>query len=318
MPNTKSEKGPAELHRHLDCSIRPSTIAAWSRKNRRAEFRTASEVRNRFWITRPMESLEAVIGRLALFQKILDSTEMARRVAREVVEDASAEGISLLELRYSPRFASAVSGIPWQELLSAFEEGLKSAFEITGLRAGLICIVSRGEGLGVAHEAIDFAIANRHRFIGVDLAGIEAGHPCRLYAEVFRKARDAGLPATVHAGEGDGPKNIWEAIELLGARRIGHGCRAIEDRELLKRLARDQILLETCPASNVMTRAVASFEVHPLPRFLEAGIPCSISTDDPGIFGTTLQDEFEQCRTRMGMSEADLEKCRTFAKRHSF
>ena len=135
---------------------------------------------------------------------------------------------------------------------------------------------------------------------------------------MFRRAIDAGLPITIHAGEASGPENVWEAIDLLGAKRIGHGINSIKDQELVKRLARDQILLETCPTSNYITKSVQDWPDHPLPRFLDAGVPVSISTDDPGIFGVTMLEESERCKNYLGMSESDLRKIDTYARQHSF
>lgn len=300
-----------ELHRHVDCSVRPATLAALTGK-------TEKEIQEKFWITAPLDSLQEALDRLVLFQKVLSSTKILERVAFEVVEDAFHEGIRKLELRYSPRFVSEYSKIPWEEVLRAFQCGIQKATAIYAIQVGLICILSRGEDFGMSEEAIDFAITHRNDFIAVDLAGPEAGFPCRLYENIFRKARDAGFPVTIHAGEGSGPENVWESIDLLGATRIGHGVRSIEDPVLVQRLARDQILLETCPTSNVITRAVSSWAEHPLPRFLDAGVPCSISTDDPGIFGVTMEEEFERCKKWMGMTDKDLETCNALARQHSF
>lgn len=301
-----------ELHRHIDCSIRPSTLVEFGL------FASVEEVRQRFWVTEPCANLKTVLDRFGIFQKALSTKERCERVAFEVVEDARGENITQLELRYSPRFASGVSGLPWEDVFQSFLKGLQRGAETFGVKSGLICILSRGYEEKLADETIDFAIRHKEHCIGVDLAGYEEGYPCRLYTGPFKRARDAGLKVTVHAGESCGPENIWEAIDLLGAVRIGHGCTAIHDKELMRRMARDRILIETCPTSNFITRAVPSWEEHPLPRFLEAGIPCSVSTDDPGFFGVTLQDEFERCREKIGLSKAALAQCNTFAIRHSF
>jgi adenosine deaminase len=308
-----------ELHRHLDASFRASTLAELSRESsEEPRFESADEVRDRFWITRQMGSLKEVLDCFVVFQRLLKTPAILERVAREAVEDAAAEGIGRLELRYSPEFTSEYSGIPWDKALAAFERGARGAAEALGVEVGLICIVSRGYSDEVTDRTIDFAAANRERFIGVDLAGVEEGFPCRLFERAFRRARAAGLPVTIHAGEGAGPENIWEAIDLLGATRIGHGMRALEDSALIRRLARDGILLETCPTSNFVTKSIATFRDHPLPRFLEAGVPVSISTDDPGIFGVTIGEEYARCRSYLGMSEAELAKIDEYARAHSF
>ncbi len=308
-----------ELHRHLDASFRASTLAELTHSfGVPAPFANTAEVATKFWLTRQMSNLKEVLDCFVLFQQLLRNTETLERVGREVVEDAKAEGSDQVELRYSPTFTSEFSQIPWQKGLEAFSRGVREGERLTGVKAGLICIVSRGYALDDARATIEFAVANKEHFIGVDLAGPEEGFPCRMYKDVFKPALLAGLPVTIHAGEACGPENVWEAIDLLGARRIGHGINSIHDQELMKRLARDQILLETCPTSNYITRSIAEWPEHPLPRFLEAGIPVSISTDDPGIFGVGLGEEYSRCRKFLGMSEADLRKIDEYATKHSF
>lgn len=308
-----------ELHRHLDASIRPETLVECvASRGLEVPFKTAEDVRKSFWLTKQMGSLKEVLDCFKLFQHILHNETVLERIAFEAVEDAHREGINNIELRYSPTFTCEYSGLSWEQAHNAFLRGLKRAEADTGVKAGLICIVSRGFGLKLAEETIDFAVSNKNTLIGVDLAGLEEGFPCRLYKDMFRKAHDAGLPVTIHAGEASGPENVWEAIDLLGAHRIGHGINSIKDQELMKRLARDQILLETCPTSNYVTRSVDDWALHPLPRFLAAGVPVSISTDDPGIFGVTLGEEYERCKNFLGMSDNDLRKIDTYAWEHSF
>ncbi len=307
-----------ELHRHIDCSIRASTLAELARQSGLKEIKSEKEVREHFWLTRPMNSLNEVLERLVIFQKVLSSVAILEQVACEVVEDAHQEGIGELELRYSPNFASGLSKIPWEDVLNAFVRGLTRGSAKTGVKTGLICILGRGGPPSLADEVIDFAVAHKKNFIAVDLAGPEENFPCRLYKEAFRRAVDEGFPVTIHAGEACGPENIWEAIDLLGATRIGHGVHAVEDKELMKRLAQDRILLETCPTSNTITQAVSKWEEHPLPQFLEAGIPVSISTDDPGIFGITLQEEFERCKKYLGLTDSDIHQINQTAHRHTF
>lgn len=308
-----------ELHRHLDASFRASTLAELIKRFEiDAPFSSEKDIREKFWLTRQMTSLKEVLDCFVLFQKVLRTQDVLERLAREAIEDAKNEGIQHIEFRYSPTFVSEYSKLPWHKTLEALQRGLKEGCEKTGVQAGLICIVSRGYGHELAQKTVEFALERKRDFIGLDLAGIEDGFPCRLYAKLFREAFDAGIPITVHAGEATGAENVWEAIDLLGARRIGHGTRSIEDPELLRRLARDQILLEVCPTSNFITRTVDRFEDHPLPRFLDAGIPVSISTDDPGIFGVTLDDEYQRCKKFLGMSNSDLRKIDEYALAHSF
>jgi adenosine deaminase len=308
-----------ELHRHLDASVRPATLAELiGAFHIDAPYTTEKAVREGYWLTRQMASLKEVLDRFQLFQKVLKTTEVLERLGREAVEDVHAEGTANVEFRYSPAFTSELSGIDWSEALNAFERGVWAGCKATGVRAGLICIASRESGLEQVRKSIEFAVAHRHRFIGVDLAGPEEGYPCRLYKDIFRKAHDAGLPVTVHAGEACGPENVWEAIDLLGAKRIGHGIHSVQDAELIRRLARDGILLETCPTSNYITRSVMEWPKHPLPQLLAAGVPVSINTDDPGIFGVPLGEEYRRCKKHLGLTDSDFAKIDAYAWNHSF
>ena len=308
-----------ELHRHLDASFRPSTLVTLvNRLQIPAPFKTAKEVREKFWITSQMKSLAEVLACFEIFQKVLRTQEILEQVAFEAVEDAALDGIQKIELRYSPSFTSEFSGLSWKEALDSFSKGIQQGAATHGIRAGLICIASREYGLEAAIKTVEFALENRGQFIGVDLAGNEEAFPNRNYASAFRRAVDAGMPVTIHAGEACGPESIWQAIDELGARRIGHGITATRDEKLIQRLARDGILLETCPTSNYVTRSVNSFAEHPLPKFLAARIPVSISTDEPGIFGVTLTEEQAIARKHMGLSGADIAKTEAFASSHSF
>lgn len=167
-------------------------------------------------------------------------------------------------------------------------------------------------------RSVEFFLSHRNDFVGLDLAGNEGNYPCRLYEEAFEPAVVAEAPITIHAGEAAGPENIWEAIELLGARRIGHGIRAIDDPELVRALTSRQICLGAHPTSNWITQAVRQLSEHPLKRLIDAGVPTCINTDDPGIFGLTLPHEFEVARHTIGLTAEDLSGCQTWAERARF
>jgi adenosine deaminase len=186
------------------------------------------------------------------------------------------------------------------------------------MRAGLICIASRDYGADAVDQVAEFYIQNQNRFAGMDLAGNEAQFPCRMFEGSFKKIIASGGKTTIHAGEASGPENIWEAIELLGAQRIGHGISAIQDPVLMRYLADKRICLEMCPTSNWLTQAVSTLEEHPLPEVLRAGVPVTINTYDPTVFGTTLPHEIQLCWQKMGMSEAELKLCQKHAWDASF
>lgn len=309
-----------ELHRHLDVSIRISTLLKLAQSRGIISLSTTEEeLEQQIVLRSPLASLEEVLARLSICQKVLYSPEILEQVAFETVEDCWKDGTQILELRFSPSFVSEFNSLTWQEILESFEKGIQKAIEqYKTIKVGLICIASRDYGPEGVDETVEFYLRNFNRFVGVDLAGNESHFPCHLYQHSFQKVKIRNGKITVHAGEGAGPENIWEAIQLLGAQRIGHGVSSIQDPLLMKYLAKNKICLEMCPTSNWITHSVKSLVDHPLPQLLKFGVPVSISTDDPTIFGVTLSHEIEICRQKLAMTDFDLNLCQKNAFEASF
>ena len=309
-----------ELHRHLDVSLRTETLLELAQaRGLETQGTSLSNFRQKLILRKPLADLSSVLAQFTLFQKVLDRPEVLRRVAFEALEDCVREGTTHVEFRFSPGWVAEHSQLSFADILFGFEEGLKDGLKkYPVIRAGLICIASRDYGVDEADRTIEFFLKNKTRFIGLDLAGNETAYPCRIFENSFKKAIAENSKITIHAGEASGPENIWEAIELLGARRIGHGISSVRDPRLLEYLREKNICLEMCPTSNWLTQCVTSFEQHPLKKVLDQGVPVSINTDDPGIFGVTLPHEIETARTKMGLSEADVEKCTDFALQATF
>lgn len=309
-----------ELHRHLDVSIRSTTMLALAQaRGFEAQSTSLAEFRKKLMITEPMTDLASVLSRFSLFPRVLDRPEVLEQVAFECVEDCYREGTRRVELRFSPAFVSEFSLLPWDETLGAFERGIQKALrKYPDMKAGLLCIASRDFGVDEVSRTAEFFLKHQTRFAGFDLAGNEADYPCRMFESAFKKLRAAGAMITAHAGEASGPDNMWEAIELLGARRIGHGIACIQDPKLMEHLRKESICLEMCPTSNWLTQCVPRLAAHPLPQVLRAGIPVCINTDDPGIFDVTLPGEIKICREQMGMSDAEIALCFEHAERASF
>jgi adenosine deaminase len=166
-------------------------------------------------------------------------------------------------------------------------------------------------------------LACAHRFQGkgvvaFGIGGDEQRGPAELFTEVYREARDLGLHVTAHAGESAGPESIRAAVELLGAERIGHGLTAARDPSVMALLRERRIPLEVCPTSNVCTGLVPSFRDHPLPRFLEAGLVVTLNSDDPGLFGTSLENEYESAAANFELTPEQLARLSENAIRASF
>jgi adenosine deaminase len=304
-----------ELHRHLELSIRLSTLLQFAQlKGLEGQSTTLESFQEKIPLMQPQQDLRSVLAKLELYQKVMDRPESLERIAFEAVEDCWNEGTRTVEFRYAPNFISEKSGLCWNEVLASITQGLNRGLsQFPEMKAGLICIAVRDFGKEEVDKTIEFFLKNSHTFIGVDLAGNEDNHPCRLFETSFRKAIAKNAKVTIHAGEAAGPESIWEAIELLGASRIGHGVTAIQDPQLIDRLIQEQICLEVCPTSNWITQAIRNLEEHPLPQFLKMGVPVCISTDDPRLFGVTMKTEIGVCQQVLGMTSSEIEKCHDYA-----
>ena len=243
-------------------------------------------------------------------------------VTTAIVREAYAHGVRLLELRYAPAIHT-FGGLALRQAIHAVLAGMNRAAERRpDLQLGLIVISMRQHGPHIAKIVARQAIAEAQRLhrrvgvVGFDLAGAERGNPPRLFREAYEIARLGGLGRTVHAGEDEGPERIWEAVDVLGVERIGHGCSAVRDRTLLRRLARDRILVECCPTSNYQTGAVRRGTAHPILTFLERGIPVAVCTDNTTVSGT--DQSRENARLLSVLEPSDLARIHREAARYSF
>ncbi|MBU8860027.1 MULTISPECIES: adenosine deaminase [unclassified Micromonospora] len=210
--------------------------------------------------------------------------EVARELARQQVRYA--------ELTVTP-YSHVNRGIPAPAFCEAIEDARKRAEADFGIALRWCFDIPGEAGLPAAEQTLRIALDERpDGLISFGLGGPEIGVPRPQFKPYFDQARAAGLRSVPHAGETTGPETIWDALRELGAERIGHGISAAQDPALLTYLAERRIPLEIAPTSNVRTRAVPSLDAHPLPRLVEAGVPVSINSDDPPMFGTTLNDEY--------------------------
>ncbi|MEV4546043.1 adenosine deaminase [Micromonospora echinaurantiaca] len=210
--------------------------------------------------------------------------EVARELARQQVRYA--------ELTVTP-YSHVHRGIPAPAFCEAIEDARKRAAADFGIELRWCFDIPGEAGLPAAEETLRISLAEKpDGLISFGLGGPEIGVPRPQFKPYFDQARAAGLRSVPHAGETTGPQTVWDALRDLGAERIGHGISAAQDPELLTHLAERQIALEVCPTSNVRTRAVASLDEHPLRQLVEAGLLVTINSDDPPMFGTTLNDEY--------------------------
>lgn len=299
-----------DLHRHLDGNIRLATVLDLARKNGVAlPADSEEELRPFVTVTGRESGLVAFLGKFRWSIAAVRTLEDCWRIAFENVEDALTEGLDAVELRFSPAFMGSAGGLNPSAVSEAVADGVAAGTAAFGVPVGLIGILSRTFGPEACARELDALLGIRPRLVAVDLAGDEAAYPAAMFEAHFRKVRDAGLGVTVHAGEADGPWSVRDAIELLGATRIGHGVRAIEDPDVMDLLARRGTGLECCPTSNVQTSTVTDYTAHPLRDFCERGLRVTINTDDPGISGIDFDHELLVAREKCGLSEAQVASC---------
>jgi adenosine deaminase len=308
-----------DLHRHLDGSVRLETILELGRQhNIPLPGKTVEELRPHAQVTEPQPGLMAFLEKMLWATRVLANGEACRRVARENVQDAQREGIDYLELRFSPYFMAEANALDMAEVLEGVVAGITEGVEATGVRVNLIGILSRTYGAEIAMKELDALLAHRDHFVALDLAGDEANYPAPLFAEHFKKGRDAGWRVAVHAGEAGGPQSVWDAIKLLGAERIGHGTRALEDPRLADYLAEKQVPIEANLTSNVHTSTVANLPSHPLREMMSRGLVCSINTDDPSLSAIDLRHEFEVAAPAAGLTREQIRQAQINALETAF
>ncbi len=292
-----------DLHRHLDGSIRLQTILDLAQQH--GISLPANDVEGLapyVHIDNSEPGLMAFIARFKYLVEVLVDTDACRRVAYENVVDANNEGIDYVELRFSPWFMAERHALDPQEVVEACLDGIRAGERETGVRANAIGILSRTYGANICHQELDAILACRDGIVAVDLAGDEAGYPATMFVEHFKRVRDAGLHVTIHAGEADGPQSVWSSVQELGAERIGHGFRSIEDPALVEYLAEQGIGLESCPTSNLHISAVETYAAHPIKKLADRGVKFCLNTDDPGISAIDIDHEYSVAAPAIGLT----------------
>ncbi len=244
-----------------------------------------------------------------------DVRMLTYEVAREM---ASEQNLRYAELTCTP-YTSVVRGIGIEAYTEALEDARRSAERDFGIVLRWIYDIPGESGLPAADATLSYALDHApDGLVGFGLGGPEIGVPRPQFERHFAAARAAGLHAVPHAGESTGPRTIWDAVQILGAERIGHGCSAVEDPLLLAHLAEYEIGLEVCPSSNIATKVVTDLSQHPLRDFVAAGVPITINSDDPPMFGTTLATEYEIAADLLELDRDGVADLARAAVRQSF
>ena len=283
-----------DLHRHLEGSLRLSTLAEIAQEHGvDLPSWDLEELRPYVQVVDDTPDFQRFLSKFRLLRRFYSTREAVMRVAYEAVADAATDNIKDLELRFNPVALAKVQGFSYEEVAEWVLSATKSAQQDHDIQARLIAQIGRDETIDVARQVAEVAAAFQDRgFVGIDLAGDEITYPAARFAEVFQWAKSQGLYITVHAAEAGRASNIREAIELLGADRIGHGVRAMEDLSVMDLVIKHNTTLEMCPTSNLQTGVIPGLGQHPLWAFQQVGIRVTINTDDPSISSTTLTDEY--------------------------
>lgn len=228
-----------------------------------------------------------------------------RRIAFEFCEDAASQGIRYAEVTFSVSMYGPVFD-DWDGPVEWVLEGFDAGRQAFGTECRLVLDIVRNLPHELARPTLDVALRHRPQVVALGLGGDEAGHPPEGFVDEFRSAADAGLPAVPHAGEAAGADSVRTAVEQLGAVRVGHGIRVLDDPALVIELAQRHTVFEVCPTSNVFTGVVPTLAVHPLPRMVDVGLTVTLNSDDPPMFDTSLLHEYETCRTLFGFSDRQL------------
>ncbi|ECJ8610410.1 adenosine deaminase [Salmonella enterica] len=296
-----------DIHRHLDGNIRAQTILDLGRLfNIALPAQTLETLIPHVQVTSTEPDLVSFLTKLDWGVKVLASLDVCRRVAFENIEDAARNGLHYVELRFSPGYMAMAHQLSIAGVVEAVIDGVRDGCNTFGVEARLIGIMSRTFGEAACLQELDALLAHREKITALDLAGDELGFPGSLFLSHFNRARDAGWHITVHAGEAAGPESIWQAIRELGAERIGHGVKAVEDRALMDFLAQQRIGIESCLTSNIQTSTVASLADHPLKTFLEHGVLASLNTDDPAVQGVDIIHEYHVVAPAAGLSREQI------------
>ena len=296
----------AELHVHLDGCLRPATMIELARKAKVDLPARSEDALRRWMLVDDARDLEDYLKRFDVTIALLQDPDAIERVAYEMVEDAKADGLRYLEVRYCPTLSTR-QGLSVEDAVAAEWRGLQRGAKDFGVGVGIINCALRHHDPAESAELARRSVALKHQgVVGFDIAGGEAGRPAKAHAEAFRIAREGLLGITVHAGEAAGPESVAQALFDCGADRIGHGTRLVEDPALEAYVRDRRVVVEINLTSNVQTRAVADLAAHPLRGYLDRGLAVMLNSDSWLMSGTTCSQEYWLAHTTLGVTRLEL------------
>lgn len=296
----------AELHVHLDGSLRPETMLELA-----AEYGTTmprhdpAALREYMHVT-DARNLVDYLARFDVTLSVMQTADALERIAYELAEDLARENVRYAEIRYSPMLHTR-EGLPLTEAVDAPLRGLQRARDDLGIRTELIICGIRNMEPETSRDLADLTVAYKNRgVVAFDLAGAEYNYPAKKHRDAFFTVINKNMATTIHAGEAYGPESIHQALHYCKANRIGHGTRLYEDADLLEYVRDFRIPVEICLTSNVQTHAVPSFESHPLRRYYDQGLILSLNTDNRLMSATTVTEEYWRAHQHLGFTWPEL------------
>ncbi|MGO4689179.1 adenosine deaminase [Glaciibacter sp. 2TAF33] len=291
-----------ELHVHVEGTLQPAAIFDLAERNQLTlPYRDVNDLARRYEFTDLQSFLDLYYDNLSVLIEERDYYDLALRYLTR----AHAAGVRHVELFVDPQ-AHNMRGVPTGSVLGGVSKAITQATELYGLTAEIIVCVLRDQPVAAAHRMLESVLASGIPLTGIGLDSAEIGNPPALFKKVFEEAHSHGLRRVAHAGEEGPAEYIWQALDDLGAERIDHGIRCLEDDALVTRLAVDRIPLTVCPLSNVRLGVVNELGELPLRQMLERNLVVTINSDDPAYFGGYLDENLEACIAAFGLNYTDL------------
>ena len=292
----------AELHVHIEGTLEPElAFDLAARGGVELPWADAAELREKY----QFQDLQSFLDLYYQLMAALRTEQDFEDLANAYLARAAAQGVRHAEIFFDPQ-AHLARGVSMQTVVDGLWNALGKSRETHGVSSRLIMCFLRDESAESAMATLEAAKPHLDRITGVGLDSAEVGHPAEKFREVFAKAAALGLRRVAHAGEEGPPSYVTDALDVLGAERIDHGLRSLEDPALVARLVRERIPLTVCPLSNVRLRAVGSLAEHPLPAMMDAGLMCTVNSDDPAYFGGYVGDNFDAVAEALGLGPERL------------
>lgn len=277
-----------ELHIHIEGSLEPELMFALARRNNvKLPYESVAAVRRAYKFGNLQDFLDIYYQGMSVLITERDFYDLAFAY----LQRAKADNVRHVEMFFDLQGHTA-RGVSFPTVINGLHRAIADGARELGVQASLIMCFLRHLDEADAHRTLDAALAHRDKVAGVGLDSSETGHPPSKFARVFARARDAGLFVTAHAGEEGPPSYVWEALDVLGVKRVDHGNRSLEDDALVGRLARERMALTVCPLSNLRLRVIDDLKHHPLRRMMDKGLIVTVNSDDPAYFGGYVNDNF--------------------------